>query len=116
MKKTIIASQAFVLALVIGCASFQTNAAKLLTSTALTVDATMKGWATYVVQNNISDVQQAPVKKAYSQYQIAMGGAQAAYTALIANGDKNAWQQASAMLTASSSALTQLVASITGGK
>lgn len=108
--------QALVLVLMIGCASFQTTAAKLLTSTALTVDATMKGWATYVVQNNVSDAQQAPVKAAYSKYQIAMTAAQAAYTALVANGDKNAWQQASAALTAASSGLTQLVASLTGAK
>jgi hypothetical protein len=96
-----------------GCATWQSNAGKVLASTALTVDASMKGWATYVVKNNISDHQQAPVKDAYAKYQLAMTAAQSAYGAAVANGDQSGWVQAQAALTASSTALTQLIGSLT---
>lgn len=98
------------------CASFQNTAGKLLASTADTVDAAMRGWATYVVINKVGEDKQLPVRNAYANYQTAMVAAESAYKAAVQSGDQSAWSQASAALTAASGALTTLVAQLEGGK
>lgn len=100
----------------VACASFQATSGKLLVTTAATVDAAMKGWATYVVANNVPESGQTQVRIAYANYQLAMKAAQQAYGAAVSSGDQSGWQTASAALTASSTALTQLVASLEGVK
>lgn len=100
-----------VLAFLCGCASFHNTAGKLLVSTAQTVDATMKGWATWVVSGQTKPEQETAVKAAYGQYQFAMQAAQTAYLVSANNGDKSVWQKASLALQASSGSLVQLVQS-----
>lgn len=100
----------------VACASFQNTAGKLLASTADTVDAAMRGWATYVVINKVPEDKQLPVRNAYANYQTAMVAAESAYKAAVQSGDQSAWSQTSAALTAASGALTALVAQLEGGK
>jgi len=98
--------------LVVGCKTTpQTTAGKLLASTAMTVDSTMKGWATYVAANHVPDEKQKSVKDAYQKYQLAMSVAAISY-GTMANGTNN-WESASKALTASSTALTTLITSFT---
>ena len=98
------------LASMIGCASFQSNAGKSLATIASTVDAAMKGWAAYVVASGqVSDSQQASVRDAYLKYQACMVTAQAAYNGLASNSDQTAWNQALAALNAAQGTLVQLV-------
>src|SRR5215472_4591880 len=80
----------------VGCASFQSNSGKFLASTAQTVDALMKGWAYWVVQNNVSTNQQAGIKSAYGTYQRAMLVASNAWEDSVLAGGANAtWISAS---------------------
>ena len=102
---------ALMLALLTACATYKDNAGKLLASTALTVDATMRGWGAYVRLGKATDDQQAKVRAAYEQYQLAMQAAQAAFTVLIATGNQPAWTTASSTLTSKSTSLTALVQS-----
>jgi len=99
------------LAFLVGCASFQNTAGKLLASTAATVDAAMKGWAAYVVAGGATDDQQKQVRESYGRYQLAMKGAESAYLASVKNADRSGWAAASAALTASSSQILALVQS-----
>ncbi len=96
------------LALFVGCASVQTNAGKLLASTAVTVDGAMQGWAAWVAQGRATADQEAKVKLAYSQYQASMSVAQAAFNTMVATGSQAGWSQASAVLTANQAALMSL--------
>ncbi len=95
--------------LLLGCASFNNTAGKLLVSAAMTVDASMKGWASYVVAGGSTPEQENEVKTLYKKYQAAMSVAQTAYVAAASGGDKTVWNNASAALTASSGALSSLV-------
>lgn len=101
------------LALLPACATFKSNAGKTIASTALTVDAAMKGWAAYVVLNNVPADKQAPVRAAYVQYQLAMTAAKDAYVTLMTTGDQAPWNVAGPALTASS---TKVTLSITQAK
>lgn len=105
-----------VLALLPACTTFKGNAGKVLSSTALTVDAAMKGWASYVVLNNVPADKQMPVRVAYGQYQTAMAAARDAYVSLALNNDTNAWTVAQQALTAASSNLTKLIQQLSQGK
>lgn len=105
-----------ILALLPACATFKSNAGKTLSSTAITVDAAMKGWASYVVLNNVPADKQMPVRVAYGQYQTAMAAARDAYVSLALNNDTNAWTVAQQALTAASSNLTKLIQQLSQGK
>lgn len=97
-------------------ANWQDTAGKLLASSALTVDASMKGWAAWVAQGHATAPQEAQVKTAYGQYQIALTTAQAAYTAAVATKDESLWTQAGASLSASSSGVTTLIQALQTSK
>lgn len=102
------------LAFLVGCATnWQTTAGKALGTTAQTVDAAMKGWATYAVAAKLTDAQQAPVKAAYAQYQAAMNTALVAYGSAVSANDQTLAGQASAALVASQQTLVSLIASLT---
>ncbi len=94
-----------------GCVTYKQNAGKLLASTALTVDAAMRSWATVVKMGKATDEQQAKVRAAYEKYQMAMTVADAAYTALVSLDDKSLWPLASSQLTDASTSLTTLIQS-----
>lgn len=97
------------LALALGCASFQSTAGKVLTSTALTVDAAMTGWGSRVAAGATTTNQESVVKQAYQVYQSSMAVAQRAYVAAGSTGDKTVWNQASTNLAASSGQLLSVV-------
>jgi len=99
------------LAFLIGCATFQGNAGKVLATAATTVDAEMKGWAAFVVAGGATDAQQAQVRAAYSKYQIAMSAAETAYMTAVKTGDQSSWGTAAAALLASQSQLIALAQS-----
>lgn len=93
----------------LGCTTFGDKSAKVLASSAATVDSAMKGWATYVVLTKPPPEAEAKVKAAYVKYQSAMSAAQSAWFAVQANGDKTAWQQAESALLAAQFDLLALV-------
>ncbi len=100
-----------------GCATFQSNAGKSLVTIAQTVDAAMKGWATYAVASGtVTDADHAKVRDAYLKYQACMVTAQAAYQGLAAASDKSAWNQALNALTASQASLLQLLQAFTAAQ
>ncbi len=106
---------AFVVALM-GCATtWQSSAGKVLSSTALTVDAAMKSWAIYVVKFHPPANQEQKVKEAYEKYQVAMKAACEAYSTAIIAKDQSVWMVASSVLTAASGSLTQLITAFQGG-
>ena len=101
------------LAVMVGCATFQSNAGKLLASSALTVDAGMKSWAVWVAKGQATPAQEAQVKAAYQKYQVAIAIANDAYAKLAANNDQAAWTQAANILTANQAGLLQLITQFT---
>lgn len=95
-----------------GCVSVQSTAGKMLASTALTVDASMKGWAQWVVAGQANADQETKVKAAYIKYQAAMNIAKNAYAELAANpSNQTGWQTASEILTNNRDALLALISS-----
>lgn len=104
------------LAFLLGCASVQTNAGKLLATTAVTVDGSMQGWATWVNLNQATPDQETKVRDAYSKYQASMTVAKKAYNTLVTTGDQSAWLQASTVLEANQATFIALVRTfMTGG-
>ena len=95
--------------LVVGCASTQTTAGKLLASTAVSADAGMKAWAIWVANGQATPAQEVVVKSAYEKYQASMAIASAAYTQLATTTDKTAWQSAASVLQANQTALLNLI-------
>lgn len=91
------------------CASWQTTGGKLLTSTALTVDAGMKGWASWCESHAPTQAQYDEVGHAYVQYQAAFGAAKDAYAAAVTTGDQSVWVQASSALSASQANVLNLI-------
>lgn len=89
-----------------GCAS---TGSKVLSSTALTVDAAMRGWAVWTVQGQADAEDEAAVRAAYIQYQLAMQAAESAYLAAVSSGDKDIWDQAKAGLEAARESLLLLI-------
>lgn len=110
MKTKLIAPMLALVLMATACATFQQNAGKTLATVASTVDLVMRGWATYVVVDGAVSVEkQDKVREAYAKYQISMATAQAAYNGLSTSAGKPAWDQALAVLNASSGSLIQLV-------
>lgn len=98
-----------------GCAIVQNNAGKTLATVATTVDAAMKGWATYVVMGQASASQEDQVRAAYVRYQACLATANAAYQGLASAGGQPAWEQALASLQGAQGTLLELVAAFSGG-
>jgi hypothetical protein len=101
-----------------GCASnnWQTVVGKSLGTIAQSVDSAMKGWATYVVMNNVPDSDQQKVRNVYLQYQVAMQGAQRAYGAAVTANDQSIVTQAMTALSAAQSQILTLVSQLSNGK
>lgn len=108
-KKLNIAIVALASLVLLGCASFQTNAGKSLVTITKTVDAAMQGWAIWVSLGKATPDQQAKVKAAYEKYQVAELAAEHVYVALSTNADKTPWQQAYAVLVATQGDLLALL-------
>ena len=92
------------------------TAAKTLATTAQTVDAAMQGWAAWVVLGKATPQAEAQVRQAYARYQLAMGAARNAYLTLDATGDKDAWAQASILVSSARADLLNLVNEFTKEK
>ncbi len=107
---SILAVAALVTMLLCGCASSQQTAAKVLTSTALTVDAGMKAWGQWAQTHEVTEAQHAAVKGAYERYQASMALAVTAY-ANVTSIDKP-WPAALNALELSSGQLLNLVHSL----
>lgn len=99
----------FALLFLLGCASFTSNAGKSLASISTSVDAAMKGWATYVAINKLPEAKQVKVREAYEQYQFAMFAAEQMYLSLVKTGDRSGWAKASEALVSSQGALLLLI-------
>ncbi len=80
-----------VVVVLMGCATassrFSAVAGKFLSSTALTVDAAMQGWASWVVAGKATPADEASVRAVYGNYQVAMGLATNAYALVVITGD-----------------------------
>jgi hypothetical protein len=57
--------------LLTGCASFERTAYQTVGSVQITVDVAMQGWGAWVAAGKGTIAQEAAVKKAYQQYQLA---------------------------------------------
>ena len=102
--------------LMVGCASLTSTAGRLVSTTAVTVDGAMQGWAMWVAEGQSTAEQGIQVRQAYVKYQASMKVAKAAYGTLVLNGDKSAWDQAAVVLQANEAALLALTKSfMTGG-
>lgn len=91
----------------VGCKTSQIDTAgQVLATTAVSVDAAMKGWASYVtISGAATREQQDNVRTLYAHYQSAFSIAQSAYVALATTGDASIWTRAAAALTQSKTAL-----------
>jgi len=92
-------------ALIVGCVSLQTPAQRFLTTTAISVDTAMRGWAYYVVTHNVTEFQQRPVKAAYVQYQASFAAATNAYWISVKSNNPALFVGASNALVVSKSAV-----------
>lgn len=112
---TLILAVAF-LGLATGCTTLtpQQASGKTLVSIAQTVDATMKGWATWVTVKSdtatpVSAQAEDAVKTAYQKYQSAMAVARTAYVSATDANNTTALQAALAALQSSQAELLQLI-------
>jgi hypothetical protein len=101
------------LALLVGCTTFTNSAGKVLASSAMTVDAAMQGWATWVSMGKAGPTQETQVKAAYQKYQVAIQTATLAYQAAVVSGDQTAWKQAETVLTQTQSSVLNLISQFT---
>ena len=62
-----------------------------MASTVQTVDAAMKGWATFVAIGGATAQQEASVKAVYEKYQACQRVAEKAYVAAAVSGDRNSF-------------------------
>ena len=69
------------LALAVGCATFETTAYRIIGSTAIAVDGAMTAWGDYVRSGQATPEQEARARAAYERYQTAMRSARIAVTA-----------------------------------
>ena len=99
-----------------GCKSPMDTSGKTLIAIENTVDASMKGWATWVAGGNATDAQQAQVRTAYAEYQSAYAAACQAWIAAENSGDSSTLTQIIASLSAAATPLTTLVTQIEGAK
>lgn len=94
------------LAFVTGCVSVQDRAGKYLASTAITVDAAMRGYAAWVALHpGPPSPEQATVRAAYMNYQATMMIATNAYAAAVLSKDWSGWDGASNQLFVAKTAL-----------
>jgi hypothetical protein len=100
------------LVVLIGCASFQSTTGKFLASTAQTADVAMKGWALYVVSNDVSTNAQAGVRSAYGLYQRSMLVASNAWEVSLTGTNQTVWLVASNALFANQKQLVDLINSL----
>lgn len=77
------------LILLTACATVETNAYRVIGTTANTVDVGMKAWADQVVRRNIPLESQRQVRDAYRQYQMVMMTTSNAVAIFRTTGDKN---------------------------
>ncbi len=82
---------------------------KTLASTAVTVDAAMQGWATYVAMGNATAPQELQVKTAYLKYQASMKIAKDAYLAAETSGEDSIFDTAALVLENNAQALIALI-------
>ena len=87
-----------------GCKTSQ-NAIR---TSSLSVEAMIKGYAIYVVANDIPKEAQDPVWDAYDKYKLAEDQAINAYTAFVVLGDQNKWATAREALRQANLALMKL--------
>lgn len=99
--------------IVAGCAlfgSWQDTAGKTLASISLTTDAAMKGWAKWVVDGHATSGDEAKVKAGYEKYQTALRIAKSAYSEAVTVNNKQVWDNALPLLSATSSEVQTTVA------
>lgn len=82
MKKIKLIVKLLLLLALTGCASYMDTTAKGLSSVAITVDSSMKGWAQWVKMGKATVGDEAKVQAAYEKYQAAMATAESAYLAV----------------------------------
>jgi hypothetical protein len=92
-------------ALFTGCQS----TGKVLSSAAVTVDAAMKGWATWVANGYSTPDQEVKVKVAYGRYQASMEVAKTAYVTASVSSNKPVLDKALELLSASETDLINLI-------
>lgn len=109
MKKLLSILTIATLLVVTGCQT-QNSAGRVLASTVMTVDAAMQGWGTYVRTAHPPASEEAQVKLAYEQYQVAEMAAEQAYLAYVKSGDVSSWVKASNAMVAARESLVTLIA------
>ena len=90
MRKLINSGMLALLALSVACASLETNAYKVIGTTAVTVDAAMNVWGDFVRAGKASLDDQAVVRGAYEKYQKAMATTKVVVATYQTSQDKNA--------------------------
>ncbi len=104
------------LVLLVGCttlATFENRAGQFLSSTALIVDAAMKGWGVYVASGHATAEDEVQVKTIYMQYQADMMVATNAYVLAVKLSDPTIFESPSNRLFTTKSIL---VTAVTKGK
>lgn len=102
-------------ALLIGCASPETTAYRIIGSTIITVDSAMKGWGDWVRAGKATRGDEVKVKAAYEHYQASMGVVEAAVMAYKLNpSDGTALEKALTALEQSRGALITLIQGFMG--
>jgi hypothetical protein len=82
---------------------------KVLASTAVTVDASMRAWSSYVNSGNATDDQQNKVRVAYSKYQASMKVAKDAFITANETGNKDPYVLATTVLENNAAAIVNLI-------
>lgn len=82
---------------------------KTLSTTAVTVDSAMQGWATYVALGQANLEQELNVRNAYSKYQASMRLAKDAYLTAEETGNEAVFERAALVLEANAQALLALI-------
>lgn len=100
----------------VACGCRTVTPGKILATTAVTADAAMQGWASYVSLGYATYQQETEVRKAYAQYQGSMKLATAAWRFYESTGEKDPWLAAAEGLQANQAALLALIAQFKGAK
>lgn len=101
---------------ILGCSTYQQTTGKMLASVAITVDGSMKGWASWVKMGKATQSEQDNVKSAYEKYQLAMQTAEDAYLAVLkldTTDTENALKVALAALDGAKADLVNIVQQLT---
>jgi predicted small secreted protein len=91
------------------CNTVRGTGGKVIASTALSVDAAMKGWAQYVVSGKATPVQEQNVREYYRRYQIAILVAHDAYAQSVTSNDTTAFKQAIDVLNTQKAQIISLI-------